>query len=87
MCAWIKSASPKLAPVNEKAKHRSGFAAILGRPNAGKSTLLNALLGTKLAIVASRPQTTRTSIQGVLTLPHAQIVFLDTPGIHNPIPC
>src|SRR5258707_11343959 len=67
----------------KKAKHRSGFAAILGRPNAGKSTLLNALLGTKLAIVASRPQTTRTSIQGVLTLPHAQIVFLDTPGIHK----
>src|SRR5213079_730417 len=64
-------------------KHRSGFVAILGRPNAGKSTLLNALLGTKLAIVASKPQTTRTSIQGVLTLPLAQIVFLDTPGIHK----
>lgn len=67
----------------KKPKHRSGFVAILGRPNAGKSTLLNALLGTKLAIVASRPQTTRTSIQGVLTLPQAQIVFLDTPGIHK----
>jgi GTPase len=65
-------------------KHRSGFAAILGRPNAGKSTLLNSLLGTKLAIVASKPQTTRTSIQGVLTLPEAQIVFVDTPGIHKP---
>jgi len=67
----------------KKAKHRAGFATILGSPNAGKSTLLNALLGTKLAIVASKPQTTRTSIQGVLTLPQAQIVFVDTPGIHK----
>ena len=66
-----------------KPKHRAGFVAILGRPNAGKSTLLNALLGTKLAIVASKPQTTRTSIQGVLTLAEAQIVFIDTPGIHK----
>jgi GTPase len=67
----------------KKMKHRAGFVAILGRPNAGKSTLLNALMGTKLAIVASKPQTTRTAIQGVLTLPEAQIVFLDTPGIHK----
>lgn len=66
----------------KRAPHRAGFASILGRPNAGKSTLLNALVGQKLAIVASRPQTTRTSVQGVLTLPDAQIVFLDTPGIH-----
>jgi len=67
----------------KRARHRAGSVAILGRPNAGKSTLLNALLGTKLAIVASKPQTTRTSIQGVLTLPQAQIVFWDTPGIHK----
>jgi GTP-binding protein Era len=67
----------------KKTKHRAGFVSILGRPNAGKSTLLNALLGTKLAIVASKPQTTRTAIQGVLTLPQAQIVFIDTPGIHK----
>lgn len=63
--------------------HRAGFVSILGRPNAGKSTLLNALVGQKLAITASRPQTTRTSIQGVLTLPEAQMVFVDTPGIHK----
>ena len=67
----------------KKPRHRAGFVAILGRPNAGKSTLLNALMGTKLAIVASKPQTTRTAIQGVLTLPEAQIVFIDTPGIHK----
>jgi GTP-binding protein Era len=62
---------------------KSGFVSILGRPNAGKSTLLNQLIGAKIAIVANKPQTTRTSIQGVLTLPDAQIVFLDTPGIHK----
>jgi GTP-binding protein Era len=61
----------------------SGFVSILGRPNVGKSTLLNSLIGTKVAIVADQPQTTRTAIQGVLTLPEGQIVFLDTPGIHR----
>jgi GTP-binding protein Era len=63
--------------------HRSGFVSILGRPNAGKSTLLNALVGQKVAITADKPQTTRTAIQGVLTKPEAQIVFIDTPGIHK----
>lgn len=62
---------------------RSGFVSILGRPNTGKSTLLNALVGTKVAIVADKPQTTRISIQGVVTTPGSQIVFLDTPGIHK----
>jgi GTPase len=62
---------------------KSGFVSILGRPNAGKSTLLNALLGQKLAIVTSKPQTTRTAIQGVVTAGDYQIVFVDTPGIHR----
>jgi GTP-binding protein Era len=62
---------------------RAGFVSILGRPNAGKSTLLNALVGEKLAIVAKKPQTTRTAIQGVLNAGDAQIVFVDTPGIHK----
>lgn len=63
--------------------HVSGFVAVAGLPNAGKSTLVNALVGEKVAIVADKPQTTRTAVQGVLTLPEGQIVFVDTPGIHR----
>ncbi|MDE3198548.1 MAG: GTPase Era [Acidobacteriota bacterium] len=63
--------------------HKSGFVSILGRPNAGKSTLLNALVGQKVSIVADKPQTTRTAIQGVVTTPEAQIILVDTPGIHK----
>lgn len=63
--------------------HRAGFVSIAGRPNAGKSTLLNVLVGEKIAIAARQAQTTRTTIQGVLTTPVAQIVFIDTPGIHK----
>lgn len=63
---------------------RSGFVALAGRPNTGKSTLLNRLVGHKVAITSSVPQTTRTRLQGVLTLPGVQIVFVDTPGLHDP---
>src|SRR5216117_1675708 len=61
---------------------RSGFVAILGRPNAGKSTLVNRLVGQKIAIVSSKPQTTRNRIQGIVNRPGGQIVFIDTPGLH-----
>ena len=63
---------------------RSGFAALVGRPNVGKSTLLNRVLGTKVSIVSDKPQTTRTQVRGVLNHPDAQVVFVDTPGIHKP---
>ncbi len=64
--------------------HRSGFAALIGRPNVGKSTLLNALVGEKIAIMSDRPQTTRNQIRAVLTRPEYQVVFIDTPGLHKP---
>jgi GTP-binding protein Era len=64
-------------------KKRAGFVAIVGRPNAGKSTLLNRFVGQKVAIVTSKPQTTRNRIQGIVTKPEGQVVFIDTPGVHE----
>src|SRR5476651_1498041 len=64
---------------------KSGFVSFIGRPNAGKSTLLNRIIGTKLAIVSDKPQTTRNRILGVKNYPEGQVVFLDTPGIHRPL--
>ena len=73
--------------MTEEQKHdshfRSGFVAILGRPNVGKSTLVNCLAGHKVSIVTARPQTTRNRIQGIVNRPHAQVVLIDTPGIHR----
>lgn len=63
---------------------KSGFVSIIGRPNVGKSTLINTLIGSKIAIVSEKPQTTRTRIQGILTSDEGQIIFIDTPGVHKP---
>lgn len=68
---------------NKKKSFVSGFVSVIGRPNAGKSTLVNELVGSKIAIVADKPQTTRVAVQGVWNSPGAQVVFLDTPGIHR----
>ncbi len=65
-------------------EHKSGFVSIVGRPNVGKSTLLNRIVGQKIAIMSDKAQTTRNKIQGIYTTPESQIVFIDTPGIHKP---
>ncbi|GAA4701345.1 GTP-binding protein Era [Promicromonospora umidemergens] len=70
--------------VHQTAEHRSGFACLVGRPNAGKSTLTNALVGQKVAIMSARPQTTRHTIRGIVHREDAQLVLVDTPGLHRP---
>ena len=70
--------------MSEPREFSSGFACLLGRPNTGKSTLTNALVGTKVAIMSDRPQTTRHTIRGIVNRPAAQLVLVDTPGFHRP---
>ena len=77
--------TPPMPPSRgQSADYRAGFACIVGRPNAGKSTLTNALVGEKVAITSSKPQTTRHTIRGILTTERAQLVLVDTPGLHKP---
>ena len=68
----------------ENKEFRSGFVALIGRPNAGKSTLMNYMVGQKVAIMSDKPQTTRNRIMGIVNDPHSQVIFIDTPGIHKP---
>lgn len=70
--------------VENNAPHRAGFACFVGRPNAGKSTLTNALVGQKVAITSSRPQTTRHTVRGIVHRPDGQLILVDTPGLHKP---
>jgi GTPase len=80
----VRPARPRNVASNTVSTYRAGFACFVGRPNAGKSTLINALVGQKIAITSSRPQTTRHTIRGVVHRPDAQLVLVDTPGLHRP---
>lgn len=81
----VSSSEPAEPDVNSPSpEHRSGFACFVGRPNAGKSTLTNALVGMKVAITSSKPQTTRHAIRGIVHRPDAQLIIVDTPGMHRP---
>ena len=70
--------------MSDEQAHRSGFACFVGRPNAGKSTLTNAIVGTKVAITSAKPQTTRTVVRGIVHRADAQLILVDTPGLHKP---
>src|SRR5688572_27496165 len=78
------ASSPKVIAVSESPSYVAGFACIVGRPNAGKSTLTNAMVGAKVAITSSKPQTTRHTIRGIRTTEHSQLILVDTPGLHKP---
>ena len=80
----VRSSEPIEAVDERSEEHRSGFVCLVGRPNSGKSTLTNALVGTKVAITSSRPQTTRHVVRGIVHRPDAQLVLVDTPGLHRP---
>jgi GTP-binding protein Era len=82
MAASIGLSAERVPPI--AVAHRSGFACVVGRPNAGKSTLLNALVGQKVAITSDRPQTTRHAVRGIVHRPDAQLIVVDTPGLHKP---
>ena len=84
MTAHADASRDEDGPVRGEETYRSGFVAVVGRPNVGKSTLINALVGTQVAIASSRPETTRKAIRGILTTDRAQLVLVDTPGIHRP---
>ena len=80
----VPSDSFPTPPATGMTAHKAGFACVVGRPNAGKSTLLNAMVGSKVAITSDKPQTTRHTIRGLVHRPHGQLVIVDTPGVHKP---